>query len=161
MGDMPMRFSVLAAASFAVLLAVSPAAAATKISDPVQFVKSVYALIKANKPAPDDIYTPRLQKLFELDRKEAGGEVGRIDFDIFMNAQDSAITDLTVRGVPVLQGPGREVVIAKFKNMGHAQEVHFYFEKVGGNWLIDDARGLTGPDTWTLSLILKYGWDGK
>jgi hypothetical protein len=114
----------------------------------------------SNKPfvAPEDIYTPRLAALFALDAKEAGGEVGRMDFDIWSNAQDWQLSAVKVTGVPVDNAPGREIVIAKFKNLGKREEVHFYFEKTKAGWLLDDARGMT-DETWTLSLILKYGWD--
>jgi hypothetical protein len=97
-----------------------------------------------------------------LNNKEFGkDEVGRIDFDIYMNAQDGTITGVKVKGMPVDNGPGREIVVANFKNEGKPQEVHFYFEKIKGAWKMDDASSMTGPDPWTLSLILKYGWDGK
>jgi len=131
-----------------------------QISDPLAFVKSVYITVKSGKAAPDDINTPRLQALYDLDRREAGGEVGRMDFDIWMNAQDGAISDVTVKAVPVENGAGREVVIATFKNEGKSQEVHFYFEKTKSGWLLDDAQSVLA-ERWTLSLILKYGWDGK
>ena len=150
-------------AMFAVAAALSATQAfgATTISDPVRFVQSVYALEMAGKPAPEDIYSPRLQALFALNSKEFGSEeVGRIDFDIWSNAQDNEIKSLKITSLPVDHGPGREIVSAKFKNFGTAQEVHFYFEKTKMSWKLDDARSLTGPETWTLSLILKYGWDG-
>src|SRR5690242_6229247 len=97
-----MRFRTLVFAASAAVLACTAAAHATTINDPVRFVKSVYAAIKAGKPAPEDINTPHLQRLYDLNAKEFGkDEVGRIDFDIFMNAQDAEISDLSVRGVPV------------------------------------------------------------
>jgi hypothetical protein len=134
--------------------------AATVISDPVTFIKSAYGTVRSGKPVPDDINSPRLQALYDLNNKEFGkDEVGRIDFDIFMNAQDGTITNVAVKGMPVENGPGREVVIATFKNEGKPQEVHFYFEKGRGGWKLDDARSVKG-EMWTLSLILKYGWDG-
>jgi hypothetical protein len=150
-----------ATAAVTAVLSVAPAFGATTISDPENFVKSVYALEMAGKSTPEDIYSPRLQSLFALNSKEFGpDEVGRIDFDIWSNAQDSEIKNLKITAVPVDHGPGREIVIAKFKNFGAAQEVHFYFEKSTTGWKLDDARSLTGPETWTLSLVLKYGWDG-
>jgi ADP-dependent phosphofructokinase/glucokinase len=156
-----MKLQAIAAAfCAAALLSFSGAQAATKISDPLAFVKSVYATVKSGKAAPDDINTPRLQALYDLDRREAGGEVGRIDFDIWMNAQDGTISDVNVKTVPVENGAGREVVIAAFKNEGKPQEVHFYFEMSKAGWLLDDAQSVLG-ERWTLSLILKYGWDGK
>ncbi len=156
-----MKFYATAAAfCAALLLGFSGAQAATKISDPLAFVKSVYATVKAGKAAPEDINTPRLNALYDLDKREAGGEVGRIDFDIWMNAQDGAISDVNVKAVPVENGAGRQVVVATFKNEGKPQEVHFYFEKMKSGWLLDDAQSVLG-ERWTLSLILKYGWDGK
>jgi len=142
----------------AIVLATSWAYAATTIDDPVKFVKWIYTL--KDKPPPDDIYTPRLQELFALEKREAGGEVGRMDFDFWRNAQDSAIGDLKVSSQPVEKAPARQVVIATFKNMGKSQEIHFYFERTKAGWKLDDARSLKG-EQWTLSLILKYGWDGK
>jgi len=52
-------------------------------------------------------------------------------------------------------------VIAKFRNLGKRQEVHFFFEKIRGQWKLDDASCDNGPEPWVLSLILKYGWTGK
>jgi len=146
-------------------LAPSIANGATKIDDPVKFVSSVYsqmaaATVKSPYRAPEDIYTPRLAALFDLETREAGGEVGRIDFDFWSNAQDWQLSDVKVSSVPVEGAKNREIVIAKFKNFGKPQEIRFYFEKTNSGWLLDDARSLVG-ETWTLSLILKYGWDGN
>ena len=120
------------------------------------------AAATAAKPyvAPEDIYTPRLAALFALEQREAGDEVGRIDFDFWSNAQDWKRSGVKITSVPVEGAKAREVVIAKFKNFGKPEEIHFYFEKSAGGWSLDDARSLVG-ESWTLSLILKYGWDGK
>jgi Protein of unknown function (DUF3828) len=159
-----MRFKFLAILSLAAVL-VTPTFAATRIDDPVKFVGALYAQmasssLKTPYVAPVDIYTPRLAALFALDTREAGGEVGRIDFDFWINAQDWDLSAVKVRAAPVEGVKDREVVIATFKNFGKPEEIHFYFEKIGGRWLLDDACSLKG-ETWTLSLILKYGWDGK
>jgi hypothetical protein len=57
--------------------------------------------------------------------------------------------------------PPPDIVIAKFKNTGRPEEIHFDFEKTKDGWKLDDARALGGDrdETWTLSLILKYGSD--
>ena len=154
-----MSFRLLAAAAIAAILAL-PASAATKIDDPLKFVNAIYTTTVGKKPEPDDIYSARLDALFKLDSKEAGGEVGRIDFDFWMNAQDGAISGVTVGKAAVENAPGRMVVIAKFKNEKTPNEIHFYFEKTAAGWKLDDARSAIG-EQWTLSLILKYGWDGK
>jgi hypothetical protein len=132
--------------------------AATRIDDPAAFVRQAYATINANKEPPDDIYTPRLAALFALEKKESGGEVGRLDFSFWINGQDSKISKLTVKAEPVESAPDRSVVTAKFHNIDRNEEIHFYFEKTKAGWQLDDVRSL-GHEAWTLSLVLKYGWD--
>jgi len=155
-----MRSTLFAVLSFAAAFAISPSQAATRIDDPVKFVTQVYATTVGKKPEPDDIYSARLDALFKLDTKEAGGEVGRIDFDFWMNGQDGSISGVKITKAAVENAPGRLVVIATFKNEKTPNEIHFYFEKTAAGWKLDDARSLLG-EQWTLSLILKYGWDGK
>ena len=159
-----MRFKTFAILSLAALLC-APAQAATRIDDPVKFVSGLYSQMAAateKKPyvAPEDIYTPHLAELWAMEKREAGDEVGRMDFDFWSNAQDWELSAVKVTGQPVEGAKDREVVIAKFKNTGKPQEIHFYFEKTKAGWLLDDARSLVG-ESRTLSLILKYGWDGK
>ena len=139
------------------------AQAATRIDDPEAFVRDVYRHIEKSPGdyrEPDDIYTPRLADLFALDSKEAGGEVGRIDFDFWTNAQDFRISKVHVSAKPVENAQSRRVVIAKFVNIGRPEEIRFYFERGKDGWKLDDARSL-GQEAWTLSLILKYGWDDE
>jgi len=154
-----MHTKMLIAAVLAALIC-APANAATKIDDPVKFVQGVYQKMAAdpNYLEPQDIYTPRLAALFALDKKEAGGEVGRIDFGFWVNAQDWELHDVKVSALPVEGTKDREVVVAKFKNIDRKEEIHFYFENGKDGWKLDDARSV-GADAWTLSLILKYGWD--
>ncbi|HXC55855.1 MAG TPA: DUF3828 domain-containing protein [Rhizomicrobium sp.] len=154
-----MRLGILAVAVLA--FGVSAATAApTRIDDPVKFVKAVYATTVGKKPEPDDIYSPRLDALFKLDTKEAGGEVGRVDFDFWMNGQDGTISGVAISKVDVDNAKDRLIVVAKFKNEKTPNEIHFYFEKTAAGWKLDDVRSVAN-DPWVLSLMLKYGWDGK
>jgi hypothetical protein len=156
-----MRNALFAILSFAALMAVMPAQAATRIDDPVAFVKKVYATTVGKRPEPDDIYSDRLKALWDLDFKEAHGEVGRTDFDFWMNGQDGTISGVAVSKIDVENAGGRRIiVVAKFKNEQTPNEIHFYFEKTSKGWKLDDVRSLMG-DPWVLSLQLKYGWDGK
>ena len=153
---------VAVAAFVSFLIAPGFASAATNISDPVKFVTEVYGKIQKATEAkpynpPDDIYTQHLNALFDLDKKEAGGEVGRIDFDFWTNAQDWQLSGLKVTGLDVEGTKSRKIVVAKFKNLDRVEEIHFYFERGKSGWLLDDARS-TGNESWTLSVILKYGW---
>ncbi len=150
--------AILLGCAFAAPVAAAPAA--TVITDPAKFVTENYARIAKNPDyqTPDDVYSPRLAALFALDSKEAGGEVGRLDFDPWTNAQDFKLSSVKVTSSPVESAPDRETVVAKFKNIGSAEEIHFYFERTKAGWKIDDMRSAAGQ-MWTLSLILKYGWD--
>lgn len=151
--------SLLALAALA--LVCLPVRAATTIDDPVVFVKAVYDKLSSDSDyaAPEDIYSPRLAALVALEKKEAGGEVGRMDFDFWTNAQDWQISDVDVSAQPVEGAKDREIVVAKFKNTDRKEEIHFYFEKLSwAGWRLDDVRSFSG-DGWTLSLILKYGFD--
>ena len=136
------------------------ARAATRIDDPEKFVRGVYAQFEKSHDAkePDDAYSTRLSDLFALDTKEAGGEVGRIDFDPWINAQDFEIRNVRVTSQAVESAPSRRIVRATFKNIGTQEDIRFYFEKTKQGWKIDDMRS-AGKEAWTLSLILKYGWD--
>lgn len=152
--------AIFLAAAFAAPAAAAPAKTATRIDDPAKFVIANYAKIakSSDYQTPDDVYSPRLAALFALDQKEAGGEVGRLDFDPWTNAQDFKLSSVKVTTSPVESAPDRETVTAKFNNLGTAEEIHFYFERTAAGWKIDDMRS-AGKEAWTLSLILKYGWD--
>jgi hypothetical protein len=152
-----MHFRILAALA-AVMLVCVPAAAGTKIDNPVTFVRATYERLAKDQDysPPEDIYTPHLAGLFALEKKESGGDVGRMDFEFWTNAQDWSIKDVNVSGVSVEGSKDREIVTAKFKNIDSKEEIHFYFEKAKAGWQLDDARSFTGR-SWTLSLILKYG----
>src|SRR5690348_6652631 len=154
---------ILACVGMAVALSATQSSAAMKISDPAQFVRTLFAQMASSstsKPPPEDIYSPRLSALMTLDRKEAGGEVGRLDFDIWTGAQDWQLSNVKVRTVDVESTKDRKIVIATFRNTGKPYEMHYYFERGKAGWLLDDVRSV-GPAAgaqWTLSLILKYGW---
>src|SRR5215472_17641855 len=72
--------------------------AATRIDDPEKFVRTVYGQFEKQHDyhEPDDVYSDRLKSLFALDSKEAGGEVGRLDFDPWVDAQDFVIRSMHV-----------------------------------------------------------------
>ena len=147
--------STLAAFSLSSVLALS---AASRIDNPKNFVAEVYRHFVATQSThssytpPDDIYTARLAKLLRDDKRKAKGEVGCLDFDFWINGQDWEITNLTITTAE--EGPDRKTVIAKFRNTGDPQELHFDFRRNAGRWLLDDVHSVLAP-RWTLSEILK------
>ena len=91
--------------------------------------------------------------LFEADQRESAGEIGRLDFDPWINGQD-----WTLSGVEVSEAPregDRRIVIARFSNSGTHNVIRFELVEEGGRWLIDDMAS-TPPDGegWRLREIL-------
>lgn len=141
----------------ALLLILSPANAATRIDDPLAFVRGIYA--HWNMSQPDDIYTPRLKALMDLDEKEAHGEVGRAnDFSFWCDCQDGDVKKVAVKSWDISDAaPPRKIVEAKFKLEDEDRDIVFYFEKTKVGWKLDDVQR-KGPQGWTLSLLCKYGF---
>lgn len=164
---------IIAALILLVFWVAGPAAAATRIDDPKAFIVRVYDdLAKGQTDTgagdaavdpPDDIYTPALRKAFDDAEKDADGDLGRLDFFFWVNGQDWKLSDVEVTDRTVWRRPDRRVVSANFTNFDQPNTLIFYFQKVGGRWLIDevesidmgDGAAVEGSD-WTLSVILKY-----
>lgn len=158
----------LVAAIMAAACLIEPVRGGTKIDDPVTFVRGVYSKLEATKhdgeyEPPQDIYTPRLAALFELDKREAdemGELVGNIWFEFWTNGNARQIRHVRVTGEFTDRGQKREIVTAQFHDSGEAKVVRFFFEKEESGWKLDDARAIKGgafKSGWTLSLVLKYG----
>ncbi|HYE29373.1 MAG TPA: hypothetical protein VD887_13315 [Allosphingosinicella sp.] len=160
----------IVAAAFLLALAgpvlAQPAAAPAPsrgVDDPRAFVERVY---RNDSEAPADgeaagVYSDRLRALFDDESRDAGGEIGRLDFDFWVNGQDSEIAAIEVTEEEVFGRPDRRVVVARFTNFGEPQTNLFYFERIRGRWYLDDVRNLGRPGEpgggWTLSLLLRYG----
>jgi hypothetical protein len=163
---------IIAALILGLFFVSGPAAAATRIDDPKAFITRVYAgLMKGQTDIggsleesidpPDDIYTPALQKAFDDEDKDSNGEIGRLDFYFWVNGQDWKLSNVEVTERSVWKRPDRKVVAVGFRNFDQESNLLFYFQKVGGRWLIDDVESLDiikGEEgyAWVLSLILKY-----
>ena len=131
--------------------------AVTRIDDPQTFVTGVYRRLAAARldnayEPPDDIYSPRLAKLFRDDRRKAKDGVGCLDFSFWVNGQDWAISDLTVTSAD--QAPGRKTVTARFLNIDRREELRFDFLRTGQRWLLDEVHSTAAPP-WILSKVLQ------
>ena len=94
-----------------------------------------------------------LNALFDKDAKEADGEVGRLDFDPYIDGQDYQITELQI-GEPYLVG-GKAVVRVNFENMGTPEELGYLLVKEGGGWKIDDVWNGSAEYSYDLLDILE------
>lgn len=159
-----MNNCVFAGALFAsmMILANSPVLSKPiKVSDPESAMKVVYTALERESREVELPLSARLAGLFALDQHETGkDEVGRIDFDYFVNGQDSKVSRSRVNIRTVENGPTRRIVVIRFKNFDQEMENHFFWEKSKSGWVLDDVRYLDGKEGYTLSLVLKYGWDG-
>lgn len=138
-----------------------PSAAAVRgVEDPRAYVAQVFA-DPLNDAVRERGYSERLAGLLADEHRDAGGEIGRLDFDPWVNAQDIDINHLRITEQPVEGRDDRKIIVARFDNAGGTTTNHFYFERVNGRWFLDDIRNTGSPNQvdsgWTLSLILKYG----
>ena len=132
--------------------AVSAQAQAT--GDPVDLIVAIYATYRAdnNQPGLPDVYSRRLQDLLDADRKNTpAGEVGKVDWDVFIDGNDWQLSD--VRVVRIAQTAKHAQVRARFNNHNEPCENLFDLVYERGRWRIDDIQSMRKP-RWVLSKIL-------
>lgn len=125
-------------AFLAFALIVTPSVA-QDYSDPRAVIEALYDGYGSAYDYPPDqspLFSERLNGLYEVDAKEANGEIGRIDFDPFINGQDYQLTALKI-DEPYVAG-GKAVVRVSFENMGTPNEVGILLVKDSAGWKIDD-----------------------
>ena len=87
-------------------------------------------------------FDPALLKLYLKDKREAKGEVGRLDGDPLYNAQDIEIKDFSVSAPEI--GPSRTgietQVTVHFKNLGKPTRVIYMLNRTADGWRISDIR---------------------
>ena len=143
---MPSRRTVLSSAAllFAALVArATPLAAAdTSAHDFAAAIYDSYVGKDRNGLALDSdaklrrYFEPSLAALMLKDRHQAArrGEVGTLDFDPFVDAQDWEISGLTIAVADA--GPGKARATVKFKNADQASVVALELIKIGKDWKI-------------------------
>jgi hypothetical protein len=145
-----------------VLLAVVLGAAAPPLDqvdgDPVTLITAIYKTYTDIGPGEDGmpglpgVYSQRLQALIDKDEQDPPeGEVGKIDWDVFVDGQDWQLTDLNI--VPVAKDEGRAQVRATFKNFGEPRDILYTLLPEHGRWRIDEIEETLKP-RWTMSKIL-------
>jgi hypothetical protein len=83
-------------------------------------------------------FDPELLKLYLKDRREAKGEVGRLDGDPLYNAQDSEIKHFFISAPEMAGGEAR--VTVNFKNVGKPTRVVYLLSRTANGWKISDIR---------------------
>ena len=83
-------------------------------------------------------FDAELLKLYLKDKREAKGEVGRLDGDPLYNAQDTEIRDFSV-GAPETAGSETRVTV-HFKNIGKPTRIVYVLSRAADGWRISDIR---------------------
>jgi hypothetical protein len=139
------------------------AAHARGVDDPRAFVAQRFAGYRGSTdhvpPDPVWAYSPRLTALFATYnawQRRHSDDVGSIDFDWWINAQDWELSAVSV--VAADTGPNARIVTASWHNSGTADSSRFLFLRIGGRWYLDDAVHGTGhgDEGWTLSWLLSH-----
>lgn len=113
------------------------------------FVEAIYAAYKGEKSkgVPLDSranvrrhFTPSLAKLLIEDSEAAGrrGEVGKLEVDPFIEAQDWKIDSVAMRTEEIGRGKARATV--SFDNLGRATTVRLDLVNGRQGWRIDEIR---------------------
>jgi hypothetical protein len=128
----------------ALALAISPTLSASAADEQAkQFLERIYRpYIGSNghgldyqSAAKSRLYfDTELNALYRKDQKESAGEVGRLDFDPFVQAQDFAID--SVRVTIVSEQAGRAKAMAAFTNAGQPVTVEYDLVQTSGGWRI-------------------------
>ena len=138
-----------------IALVLAPASAgAGADSDPLALIKAIYATHATDNDNPglENTYSTRLQAPIDKDARETPkGEVGRIDWDVFINGQDWKLSKLKI--ALVSKTAHRAQVRATFKNFDEANDMLFDLVRENGAWRIDDIQATLKP-RWTMSKIL-------
>ena len=140
---MTVRWSVAAA----VCLCLAFATVAVQAADPSakSFVEGIYAAYKGkdargialdSNAAVRRYFEPKLAALIIKDRKEARGEIGKLDFDPFIDAQDWEIdaVDIAIQEV----APDKASATVSFKSLGDQRRVVLALVKLKAGWRIAD-----------------------
>ena len=133
-----------------------PAVHAGPDGDPTSAITAIYKAYQTTSDAAPDVgavYSHRLQQLIDADRKNTPeGEVGKIDWDVFVDGQEWEIKELNV--ALVSEAADRAQVSAKFNNFAEPKEILFDLVREDGRWLVDDVQSTAKGGRWTMSKIL-------
>jgi hypothetical protein len=128
-------------------------------SDPVDLITAIYQTYTDIAPGEDNVpdvqgvYSKRLQALIDKDAKETPeGEVGRMDWDPFVDGQDWQLTGLKI--APVSKEATQAEVRATFKNFDEPRDILYSLVLEDGHWRIDDIEETLKP-RWIMSKILS------
>ena len=100
-------------------------------ADPVSLIAAIYRTYENDTPALPHIYSKRLQALVDKDARETPkGELGRIDWDMFVDGQVWKLSKLKI--ALVSKSAGQAEVRATFMNYSEPNTMLFELVSEGG-----------------------------
>ena len=129
------------------LLLVTVVAAATSIAADLSAKNLVAQLYQEHRSKHDPLdqtellgryFDAELLRLYLKDKREANGEVGRLDGDPLYNAQDMEIKDFSI-SAPETVGAETRVTV-RFKNIGKPTRLVYVLTRTADGWRISDIR---------------------
>lgn len=102
-----------------------------------------------DRPATRRVFTPGLLKLIDADAAAAKGEVGQLDSDPFIDAQDFEIRSFTVEVTET--APGKAKAKVRFKNLDSDDTMSLDLVMTSDRWQIDEIVSRNG----SLRALLK------
>ena len=130
--------------TIAVLLTLTAATTFTGELSPKDLVAQLYQAHRSKHDPLDETqllsryFDAELLKLYLKDKREAKGEVGRLDGDPLYNAQEIQITDFSISAPKTTGGETR--VMVRFKNIGKSTRVEYVLGRTPDRWKISDIR---------------------
>ncbi len=130
------------------LAAVAPALA---YDDPKALVDAIYTHYTDRDfdwSSFDDasIRSRELNELFARDADQSDGEVGRIDYDPYINAQDYELSDLVVSDSKV--DGDHATIDVSFTNFDYRVNLTYALVKESDGWKVDDVKSLDASGEW-------------
>jgi hypothetical protein len=137
------------------LLTLGGAARADEIADVLEQIYKPYLDPSVGFTLLEDNphLSSRLKALYaEYLRNSSPDEVGPLDFDPFISAQDYQLKDLSIKS-QAISGDTATVVV-EFMNFDYWTELTYSFVRENGAWRVDDIRSDDDQYPWVLSAIL-------
>ena len=143
---------------FLLLLLLSVATPALAYDQPRDVIMALYTPFfdaeswEYTDPAP--LQSTGLNALVEQDRKDANGEIGRLDFDPYVVGQDFLLTDFAVGAIEEMSGTAK--VTVNFRNFDTPETNVFTLIRESDGWKIDDVTNIDadGHANYSLRQIL-------
>ncbi len=112
-------------------------------ADPAGAITAIYKAYQTGSDAAPDGRRRLQPPPAATDRRRSQvtppeGEVGKLDWDVFVDGQDWKISDLNV--ALVSEAADRAQVSAQFNNLDEPKEILFDLVREDGRWLVDDVQ---------------------